>query len=86
MTNICQDAARRLAAPFDAAAVRWKPMKVSGTRAPAEQSAGWEGRIPRLIPGSVRAGIAVRTTQHARPLLAGRGAWETWVRSTGPAW
>jgi hypothetical protein len=25
--------ARKLAAPFDAAAVRWKPMKVSGTRA-----------------------------------------------------
>jgi hypothetical protein len=24
---------RRLAAPFDAAAVRWKPMKVTGTRA-----------------------------------------------------
>jgi hypothetical protein len=33
MTNNSQEIARRLAAPFDAAAVRWKPMKVSGTRA-----------------------------------------------------
>jgi hypothetical protein len=33
MTNSTQDVARRLAAPFDAAAVRWKPMKVQGNRA-----------------------------------------------------
>jgi hypothetical protein len=33
MTNSSKDIARRLAAPFDAAAVRWKPMKVQGNRA-----------------------------------------------------
>jgi hypothetical protein len=33
MTHNSQDVARRLSAPFDTAAVRWKPMKVQGGRA-----------------------------------------------------
>jgi hypothetical protein len=79
MTNNTQDATRRLAAPFDAAAVRWKPMKVSGNRALAASRPRWpnRGRGRRVHPESRRcpAGLKLTPTARTSPRESPRLNW-----------
>jgi hypothetical protein len=91
MTNGLHDVARRLAAPFDAAAVRWKPMKVRGNRALAAAHIdsravqdrldevlgvdGWQDDYQCLPDGSVVCRLRCRIG----------GEWLTKVDAGGPS-
>jgi hypothetical protein len=86
MTNSSQDVVRRLAAPFDAAAVSWKPMKVNATRALAAAYIdglavqdrldevlgvdGWQDDHQSLPDGSVVCRLRCRTAS-SRPSARG---------------
>jgi hypothetical protein len=91
MTNGLHDVTRRLATPFDAPAVRWKPMKVTGNRALAAAYIdrrpiqdrldevlgvdGWQDAYQCLPDGSVACRLRCRIG----------GEWLTKVDVGGPS-
>jgi hypothetical protein len=71
MANNLQDVARRLAAPFDAAAVRWKPMKVTGTRA--------------LAAANIDSGLSMSAWTKSSAWNAGRTITSAFLTAPSPA-